>query len=153
METIRSLKSPEYIWEIFESRLSNGNSNRIKLEMQDESTQMGFMKRNVETSLIFYQIAASEKQNAINFSNGLLEETDPYDSLMYKFASNIVISAIFLSKKYLEMNDYDTSLEYADMAQKFIHKMGLSVTESNSYKIDITAIKKDLKLKIIKRTS
>ncbi len=151
MTTMKCAKSPEYIWNMFESRIAERTPKNINFELQDKNTQIGLMNRNFETSIIFYQISASEKQNVISSANGLIEETEQYDDLMQKFASNIVISGKFLAQAHFEARNYENSLRYIDLAKKFVNRMGMSQTESNSYKKDLEKIRKDVMIKISQR--
>ena len=151
MTTMKCAKSPEYIWNMFESRIAERTPKNINFELQDKNTQIGLMNRNFETSIIFYQISASEKQNVISSANGLIEETEQYDDLMQKFASNIVISGQFLAQAHFEARNYENSLRYIDLAKKFVNRMGMSQTESNSYKKDLEKIRKDVMIKISQR--
>ncbi len=151
MTTMKCAKSPEYIWNMFESRIAERTPKNINFELQDKNTQIGMMNRNFETSIIFYQISASEKQNVISTANGLIEETEQYDDLMQKFASNIVISGKFLAQAHFETRNYEKSLRYIDLAKKFVNRMGMSQTESNSYKKDLEKIRKDVMIKMSQR--
>ena len=150
MDKISGIHSPQRIWDVFQSRMYESDSRNVMFETQDNHSMMGLMKRTLDNASSCYQIAATEKHK----HEGMLTKSTAflYEDIMHKFAFKCMDSAKFLANAYLKINSNEKAIHYAAISQKFLERMGLSVIEMESYRRELSTIRKSAELKLSKRS-